>query len=207
MMNPLDTRNMPRIFIAVSLVGMLVLLFLLMSVDWGSNEVIQEEDIKKDQHEGLLDTDADGISDLDENYVYGTDLNNPDTDGDGLPDGWEIKQGLDLPITGAPEQTVSTAVEAKSVAVIGFDYPGMKPTMRVKVGDRVKLGQVIFSDKKTEGVDFTAPAAGVIKQINRGERRVLRGDVGPRGCPAVPPARRGRAGRIAWRRRDAGRHV
>jgi len=85
----------------------------------------------------------------------------------------KIKQGLDLPITGSPEQTVSAAVEAKSVAVIGFDYVGMKPTMRVKVGDRVKLGQVIFSDKKTEGVDFTAPAAGVIKEINRGERRVL----------------------------------
>lgn len=85
----------------------------------------------------------------------------------------KIKQGLDLPITGTPEQTVSAAVEVKSVAVIGFDYPGMKPTMRVKVGDRVKLGQVIFSDKKTEGVDFTAPAAGVIKEINRGDRRVL----------------------------------
>ncbi len=85
----------------------------------------------------------------------------------------KIKQGLDLPITGAPEQTVSAAVEVKSVAVIGFDYAGLKPTMRVKVGDRVKLGQVIFSDKKTEGVDFTAPAAGVIKEINRGERRVL----------------------------------
>ncbi|MBR9867218.1 MAG: Na(+)-translocating NADH-quinone reductase subunit A [Oceanospirillales bacterium] len=85
----------------------------------------------------------------------------------------KIKQGLDLPIAGAPEQTVSAAVEVKSVAVIGFDYPGMKPTMRVKVGDRVKLGQVIFSDKKTEGVDFTAPAAGVIKEINRGDRRVL----------------------------------
>ncbi len=85
----------------------------------------------------------------------------------------KIKKGLDLPITGAPEQSVSAAVEAKSVAVIGFDYPGMKPTMQVKVGDRVKLGQVIFTDKKTEGVAFTAPAAGLIKEINRGERRVL----------------------------------
>ncbi|WP_432473278.1 Na(+)-translocating NADH-quinone reductase subunit A [Amphritea sp. HPY] len=85
----------------------------------------------------------------------------------------KIKQGLDLPITGAPEQAVSAAVEVKSVAVIGFDYAGLKPTMRVKVGDRVKLGQVIFSDKKTEGVDFTAPAAGVVTEINRGERRVL----------------------------------
>jgi Na+-transporting NADH:ubiquinone oxidoreductase subunit A len=43
----------------------------------------------------------------------------------------------------------------------------------VKVGDRVKLGQLIFSDKKTEGVHFTAPASGVVKEINRGEKRAL----------------------------------
>ena len=85
----------------------------------------------------------------------------------------KINKGLDLPITGAPEQTVSAAVEAKTVAVIGFDYIGMKPTMLVKAGDRVKLGQVIFTDKKTVGVSYTAPAAGVIKAINRGEKRAL----------------------------------
>lgn len=85
----------------------------------------------------------------------------------------KIKQGLDLPITGAPEQTVKSAPAIRNVAVIGQDYVGMKPTMAVKEGDRVKLGQLIFSDKKTEGVKFTAPAAGVVKAINRGERRVL----------------------------------
>ena len=34
-------------------------------------------------------------------------------------------------------------------------------------------GQVIFSDKKTEGVKYTAPGAGVVKAINRGDRRAL----------------------------------
>lgn len=85
----------------------------------------------------------------------------------------KIKKGLDLPITGAPEQSISDGPVVSSVAVVGFDYVGMKPTMAVKVGDRVKLGQVIFSDKKTEGVHYTAPGAGVVKAINRGERRVL----------------------------------
>lgn len=85
----------------------------------------------------------------------------------------KITKGLDLPITGAPEQSITDAPAVSSVAVVGFDYVGMKPTMAVKVGDRVKLGQVIFSDKKTEGVNFTAPGAGVVKAINRGERRVL----------------------------------
>jgi Na+-transporting NADH:ubiquinone oxidoreductase subunit A len=85
----------------------------------------------------------------------------------------KIKQGLDLPITGAPEQSIQDGPAVNSVAVVGFDYVGMKPTMAVKVGDRVKLGQVIFSDKKTEGVNYTAPGAGVVKAVNRGDRRVL----------------------------------
>lgn len=84
-----------------------------------------------------------------------------------------IKRGLDLPITGAPVQRIEAGRPVRSAAVIGFDYHGMKPTMAVQVGDRVKLGQVLFSDKKTPGVDFTAPAAGVVSAIHRGEQRVL----------------------------------
>ena len=84
-----------------------------------------------------------------------------------------IKRGLDLPITGAPAQRIEAARPVRSVAVIGFDHHGMKPTMAVQVGDRVKLGQVLFSDKKTPGVHYTAPGAGVVSAINRGERRVL----------------------------------
>ncbi|MBV1789186.1 Na(+)-translocating NADH-quinone reductase subunit A [Marinobacterium sp. D7] len=85
----------------------------------------------------------------------------------------KINKGLDLPITGAPEQAVSGSVDVRSVALVGFDYVGMKPSMSVKEGDRVKLGQVIFTDKKTPGVQYTAPGAGVVREINRGERRVL----------------------------------
>lgn len=85
----------------------------------------------------------------------------------------KITKGLDLPITGAPQQTIVEGRNVDTVAVIGSDYVGMKPTMSVREGDRVKLGQVIFSDKKTPGVDYTAPAAGVIKAINRGEKRAL----------------------------------
>ncbi|MBQ0742303.1 MAG: Na(+)-translocating NADH-quinone reductase subunit A [Pseudomonas sp.] len=85
----------------------------------------------------------------------------------------KIKRGLDLPITGSPEQTIEDARPARSVAIVGFDYHGMKPTMEVQEGDRVKLGQILFSDKKTPGVIYTAPAAGVVSAVNRGEKRVL----------------------------------
>lgn len=85
----------------------------------------------------------------------------------------KIRRGLDLPISGAPEQAISDGPSIRSVAVIGADYHGMKPTMAVQVGDKVKLGQLLFTDKKTEGVRYTAPAAGTVSAINRGARRVL----------------------------------
>lgn len=85
----------------------------------------------------------------------------------------KIRRGLDLPISGAPEQVVHDGPATRSVAIIGPDYVGMKPTMAVREGDSVKLGQLLFTDKKTEGVRYTAPAAGTVKAINRGERRVF----------------------------------
>ncbi|MDD3801623.1 Na(+)-translocating NADH-quinone reductase subunit A [Desulfuromonas thiophila] len=85
----------------------------------------------------------------------------------------KITKGLDLPISGSPEQKVYDAPSVKSVALLGPDYVGMKPSMTVKVGDQVKLGQLLFTDKKNEGVKFTSPGCGKVVAINRGERRVL----------------------------------
>ncbi len=86
---------------------------------------------------------------------------------------FNLKKGLDLPITGEPEQIIENGNKVKSVAVMGMDYVGMKPTMMVAEGDKVKLGQVLFSDKKNPGVNFTSPGAGIVKAINRGAKRVL----------------------------------
>ncbi|MBT3225892.1 MAG: Na(+)-translocating NADH-quinone reductase subunit A [Deltaproteobacteria bacterium] len=84
-----------------------------------------------------------------------------------------IKKGLDLPITGVPEQVINKGNPVKSVAVIGTDYNGMKPTMKINEGDTVKLGQILFEDKKTPGVFYTAPGAGKITAVNRGAKRIL----------------------------------
>ncbi|MEA3543726.1 MAG: Na(+)-translocating NADH-quinone reductase subunit A [Thermodesulfobacteriota bacterium] len=85
----------------------------------------------------------------------------------------KISKGLNLPITGRPEQVISDGAAVKTVAVLGPDYVGMKPSMSVKVGDQVKLGQLLFTDKKIAGVKFTAPGCGEVIAVNRGERRVL----------------------------------
>ena len=84
-----------------------------------------------------------------------------------------IKKGLDIPIKGAPQQQLSDGKAVTTVATLGEEYVGMRPTMHVKVDDRVKKGQVIFEDKKNPGVKYTAPGAGKVKDILRGARRVL----------------------------------
>ena len=84
-----------------------------------------------------------------------------------------IKKGLDVPLSGAPKQQIESGPAVKTVAVIGPDYHGMKPTMLVREGDVVSLGQKLFEDKKTPGVFYTAPAAGTVSAINRGGRRML----------------------------------
>lgn len=84
-----------------------------------------------------------------------------------------IKKGLDLPIAGRPEQTIYPGAAVSEVAVLGEEYIGMRPSMKVKEGDRVLKGQVLFEDKKAPGVVFTSPASGTVKTVLRGEKRVL----------------------------------
>ena len=84
-----------------------------------------------------------------------------------------IKKGLDLPITGEPEQVIHAAPAVPRVALIAADYIGMKPTMLVSPGDAVRRGQCLFEDRKSPGVVYTAPGAGMVVAVNRGEKRAL----------------------------------
>jgi Na+-transporting NADH:ubiquinone oxidoreductase subunit A len=86
---------------------------------------------------------------------------------------FKIKKGLDIPLAGAPVQEISAGANVASVALFGPSTHDLKPRMLVSEGDRVKLGQPLFTDKQNPGVNFTSPGSGVVKAINRGERRVL----------------------------------
>ncbi len=85
---------------------------------------------------------------------------------------YNIKKGLDLPISGEAKGSVETKI-TKRVGVLGQEYNGMKPSMLVKVGDKVKKGQKLFEDKKNPGVFFTSPASGAVLEIKSGDRRSL----------------------------------
>jgi Na+-transporting NADH:ubiquinone oxidoreductase subunit A len=84
-----------------------------------------------------------------------------------------INKGLDVPIANPPEQKIYDGLEIRTVAVVGTDYIGLKPTMAVAEGDTVKRGSLLFTDKKNPGVKFTSPAAGTVQSVNRGEKRAF----------------------------------
>jgi Na+-transporting NADH:ubiquinone oxidoreductase subunit A len=85
----------------------------------------------------------------------------------------KIKRGLDIPLAGAPSRELDTSVTTRAAGLLGADYHGMKPTMAVQVGDVVKRGDLLFSDKKCEGVRYTSPAGGRVSAINRGAKRAF----------------------------------
>jgi len=85
----------------------------------------------------------------------------------------KISKGLDLPISGSPSQSIIDGAKVSEVALLGEDYLDMKPSMYIRLGHQVKCGDLLWTDKKNEGVKFTAPASGTIKAINRGAKRRL----------------------------------
>jgi hypothetical protein len=66
-----------------------------------------------------------------------------------------IKNGLDLPIVGAPRQEIAAGPQISSCAVVAKDFNGLKPRMLVNEGDQVQLGQPLFEDKRFEAIKYT----------------------------------------------------
>lgn len=83
------------------------------------------------------------------------------------------RKGLTLPLAGAPALQVTEARPSPTVALLAADSAGIKPGLAVRIGERVLRGQKLFEDGRIPGVAYTAPAAGTVKAIHRGERRAL----------------------------------
>jgi Na+-transporting NADH:ubiquinone oxidoreductase subunit A len=87
---------------------------------------------------------------------------------------FRLRRGLDLPLAGAADpDRIEEAPPIRSVALLGADAPGVRPELRVAQGERVRLGQTLFVDRRRPQIRFTAPGAGVVRSIERGARRRL----------------------------------
>jgi Na+-transporting NADH:ubiquinone oxidoreductase subunit A len=86
----------------------------------------------------------------------------------------EIGKGYKINIAGEPSHEVVPSEKPSRVALLPERIPFVKPRLKVKVGDKVKMGTPIFEDKRNPDVIFLSPAGGEIAQINFGPRRVIK---------------------------------
>lgn len=83
------------------------------------------------------DSDEDGLSDYNEIHIYHSNPDNPDTDGDGYPDGTEIKQGF------SPLQ-----LDKKSLSVVDTDGDRLSDAFEIQFGTDL-------TQKDTDGDGFS----------------------------------------------------
>jgi Na+-transporting NADH:ubiquinone oxidoreductase subunit A len=85
----------------------------------------------------------------------------------------KVKKGYDLKIAGKPSQEVEERSAPTKVAYLPEKIPYIKPRLQVRVGDEVKLGSVLFEDKRNTDVKFRSPGGGKVADIQFGPRRVI----------------------------------
>ena len=84
----------------------------------------------------------------------------------------KIKKGIDIHLVGEAKKEMKV-YEPALYAIKPLDFIGVVPKMHVAEGDEVKVGTVLFHDKKNEDVLFTSPVSGKVKEVVRGEKRVI----------------------------------
>ncbi len=84
-----------------------------------------------------------------------------------------IRKGLDISLAGRPDPAIADAPPSATVAVQPTEHAGLKPRLKVKEGDAVRRGSVLAENKRDTRVKLTAPAAGTVREIAYGPRRVI----------------------------------
>ncbi|MFW6170651.1 MAG: Na(+)-translocating NADH-quinone reductase subunit A, partial [Planctomycetota bacterium] len=59
------------------------------------------------------------------------------------------------------------------VAIVPDDYVGLRPSMSVRDGDSIRLGEPVLTDKTHPEICLTSPGSGVVRAVNRGAKRKL----------------------------------
>jgi len=86
---------------------------------------------------------------------------------------FRIQKGRDIRLKGSAQETIIEIPLPKQVAVQPPNFKGLRLRLAVKVGDEVKVGTTILSDKVNPDITIASPASGRIVAINRGLKRAL----------------------------------
>ncbi|MFT4926180.1 MAG: Zn-dependent metalloprotease [Phenylobacterium sp.] len=115
-----------------------------------------------DPKDALLDTDGDGLNNLEE-FAAGTDSQNADSDEDLLPDGWEVRYGLD------PLASGDTSVDTDGDGISNLDEyrGGSSPTGRFSLPRLNATFNLSFEDNHLPGGWRTSPDVDSGWQLTR----------------------------------------
>jgi Na+-transporting NADH:ubiquinone oxidoreductase subunit A len=85
----------------------------------------------------------------------------------------KLKRGLDIKLEGAARNFLDNEVHAAEYGIRPPEFPGITPKLCVKPGDKVKAGSALFFDKARPDIKFSSPVSGVVRAVNRGEKRKI----------------------------------
>ena len=85
-----------------------------------------------------------------------------------------VPKGYSPKIAGVPAQVLEPLDSPDTLAAVPEAIPFVKPRLAVAEGDRVKIGSVLYVDKRNPDVAFCSPAGGTVRRIRYGPRRVIR---------------------------------
>lgn len=84
-----------------------------------------------------------------------------------------LRKGLNIRLAGKAEKILLPEVPVTRFGVRFADFPGLVARLEVQEGDKVMCGSVLFHDKSFPEIKYVSPVSGVVREIIRGEKRLL----------------------------------
>lgn len=85
----------------------------------------------------------------------------------------KIKKGLSINLIGESEKIYSQVALPNYVSISPTNFPYLTPKLRVKAGDEVLAGDILFVDKDNPGTGISSPVSGEVVEIVRGDKRKI----------------------------------
>ena len=86
---------------------------------------------------------------------------------------FKIRNGLAVPSAHKRQSSQIEDCPVSEIALLGSDFLKLRPSIKVKVGDKVEVGQTLLTDRHDADIAFVSPTSGTVKTIERGAHRSL----------------------------------
>ena len=84
-----------------------------------------------------------------------------------------LRKGLNIRLAGRAEKILLPETAVTRFGIRFSDFPGLVARLDVEEGTPVRAGSVLFYDKAFPEIKFVSPVSGVVREIIRGEKRLL----------------------------------